>query len=117
MPMKEDLIEILGKENVFDDEETLRKYSSDHSFESPQTAALVVFAQNVEQVQEVIRYANEKEVPIVPSSSSLNLHGAAVSKKGGIILNFSRMNRIIEIDEAEKKIIMELPEGLIDLYL
>ena len=107
MPMKEDLIEILGKENVFDDEETLRKYSSDHSFESPQTAALVVFAQNVEQVQEVIRYANEKEVPVVPFSSGLNLHGAAVLKKGGILLNLSKMNRIVDIDEDNRLVVIE----------
>ena len=107
MHMKEDLIGILGKENVFDDEETLRKYSSDHSFESPQTSALVVFAQNIEQVQEVIRYANEKEVPIVPSSSSLNLHGSAVSKKGGILLNLLKMNQVIDVDEENRLVVIE----------
>jgi len=99
MSMKEDLIGILGKENVFDDEKTLRKYSSDQSFEIPQTADLVVFVQSVEQVQDVIKYANEKKIPVVPLSSGLNFHGAAIPKKGGILLNLSRINRIIDIDE------------------
>jgi FAD/FMN-containing dehydrogenase len=105
--MKEDLIGILGKENVFDDEKTLRKYSSDQSFEIPQTADLVVFVQSVEQVQDVIKYANEKKIPVVPLSSGLNFHGAAVPKKGGILLNLSRMNRIIDIDEDNWFVVIE----------
>jgi len=107
MPLKEDLIEILGKENVFDDEKTLRKYSSDQSIESSQTADLVVFAQSVEQVQEVIKYAIEKVVPVIPFSSELHLHGAAVSKKGGIILNLSKMNRVIDIDADNRLVVIE----------
>jgi len=107
MPMKEDLIGILGKENVFDDEKTLRKYSSDQSFEILQTADLVVFVQSVEQVKEVIKYANAKDVPVVSTSSGLNLHAAVVPKKGGILLNFSKMNRIIDIDEGNRLVVIE----------
>ena len=105
--MKENLIEILGKENVFDDKKTLRKYSSDQSFEIPQTADLVVFAQNVEQVQEVVKYGNRKKIPVVPFSSGLNLHGAAIPKKGGILLNLSKMNRIVDIDEDNWFVVIE----------
>ena len=105
--MKDDLTGILGKDNVFDDEETLKKYSSDQSFEIPQTADLVVFAQSVEQVQDVIKYANKKKIPVVPLSSGLNLHGAAVPKKGGILLNLSKMNRIIDIDEDNWFVVIE----------
>ena len=105
--MKEDLIEIFGKENVFDDEETLKKYSSDQSFEDPQMPDAVVFAQNVDQVQEVVKLANQKGVPVVPFSSGLNLHGAAIPKKGGIILNLSKMNRIIDIDKDNWFVVIE----------
>lgn len=107
MLMKDDLTGILGKENVFDDEKTLRKYSSDQSYEDPKLPDLVVFVQSVEQVQEVIKYANEKVIPVVPFSSGLNLLGAAVPKKGGILLNLSKMNRIIEIDEDNRLVTIE----------
>ena len=107
MSMKEDLTGIFGKENVFDDEETLKKYSSDQSFEDPQMPDAVVFAQNVDQVQEVVKLANQKGVPVVPFSSGLNLHGAAIPKKGGIILNLSKMNGIIDIDEDNRLVIIE----------
>ncbi len=98
MSMKEDLIGIFGKENAFDDGETLEKYSSDQSFEDPSMPDAVVFAKSVEQVQEVVKYANEKKIPVVPFSSGLNFHGAALPKKGGILLDLSKMNRILDID-------------------
>ena len=107
MPMKEDLIGILGKGNVFDDKELLKKYSSDQSFEDPQMPDMVVFAQSVEQVQDVVKYGNRKKSPVVPFSSGLNLHGAAIPKKGGILLNLSKMNRIVDIDEDNWFVVIE----------
>ena len=107
MSMKEDLIGILGKENVFDDEATLRKYASDQSFEDPHMPDLVVFVKGVEQVQAVVKYANQNKTSVVPFSASLNFHGAAIPKKGGILLNLSRMNRIIDIDEDNRLVVIE----------
>jgi FAD/FMN-containing dehydrogenase len=55
----------------------------------------------------VIKYANEKKIPVVPLSSGLNFHGAAVPKKGGILLNLSKMNRILDIDEDNWFVVIE----------
>jgi len=107
MSTKEDLTEIFGKENVSDDPEILKKYSSDQSFEDPHLPDLVVFAETVEQVQTVVRYANRHQTPVVPFSSGLNLHGAALPKNGGILLNLSKMNRIIDIDEDNWFVVIE----------
>ncbi len=107
MSMKNALIGILGKENIFDDEIILKKYSSDQSLEAPNMPDQVVFASSVEQVQEVVKYANQNKIPVVPFSSGLNLHGAAIPKKGGILLNLSKMNRIIDIDEDSWFVVIE----------
>ena len=79
----------------------------DQSFEPPGKPDAVAFATTVEQVQEVVRYANTAKIPLVPSSSGLNLHGACIPKAGGIVLNLSRMSRSIAIDQKNWFAIVE----------
>jgi len=99
MSLKDDLARILGSDAAFDAGDILKSATRDQSFELPGKPDAVAFARTVEQVQEVVRYANTTKTPIVPCSSGLNLHGACIPKAGGIILNLSRMNRGIAIDD------------------
>ena len=99
MSLKNDLSLILGSDAVFDAADSLKSASRDQSFEPPGKPDAVAFARTVEQVQEVVRYANTTKTPLIPWSSGLNLHGACIPKAGGIILNLSRMNRLIGIDD------------------
>jgi len=92
------LEKIAGKKNVLDDEATLKQFSQDQSFVSARRPDVVVYVEKVEQVQQIVRLANETRTPIVPFSSGLTLRGATIADQGGIILNMSRMNKIIEID-------------------
>jgi FAD/FMN-containing dehydrogenase len=98
MPIKRDLADIIKPGNVLDDEQTLAQYAADQSFVSPRRPDVVVFAESAAEVQAIVRYANATRVPIVPFSSGLNLHGAAIPKEGGIVLNLSRMNAILEVN-------------------
>ncbi len=99
MSLKKDLTNLLGSNAVFDDEETLRHYSRDQSFVPQCMPDAVAFPESVEQIQAIVAYANQTAVPLVPYSSGLNMHGGTVPKEGGVILNMSRMNRIIEVDQ------------------
>ena len=96
---KSKLEKIAGKKNVLDDEATLKQFSQDQSFVAPRRPDAVVYVDTVEKVQQIVKLANETLTPIVPFSSGLTLRGAAIPDQGGIILNMSRMNKIIEIDE------------------
>jgi len=107
MSLKSDLEKIVGSEFVKDDVETLIAYSHDQSFVSPSKPDFVVFPQKVEQVQEVVKLANQSNNLIVPYSSGLNFHGATIPQRGGIILNLSRMNKILEISENDWFVIVE----------
>ena len=100
--MKKELKNIVGKENVFDDQATLERYSRDQSFVRACRPDFVVLPKDTEEVQEVVKFANSRLVPIVPFSSGLNLHGGTIPHQGGIILNLSRMDRIIEINEYNR---------------
>ncbi len=107
MSITHDLTGILGSDNVSDDEEKLTPYSSDQSFVKACRPDALVFVETVEQVQEVVRYANKTKTPLIPYSSGLNLHGGTIPKQGGIILNLSRMNRILSVDEENWFVVIE----------
>ena len=57
----------------------------------------VVFVENTEQVQTVVKLANKYHIPIICRGAGTNVVGACVVEHGGIILNFSKMNKIINI--------------------
>ena len=100
MPLeRKRLIDIFGTERVFDDEKTLLEYAKDQSFSPARKPDFVVFAEKAEEVQRLMGLANETLSPVIPYSSGLNFHGAALPDHGGIILNLSRMNKILHIDE------------------
>lgn len=90
---------IISGDRVRDDAATLEKFSHDQSFAPARRPDLVVYPETVEEVQALVRYANEARVPITPFSSGLNLHGAAVPDQGGMLLNLSGMNKIPVLDE------------------
>ena len=60
---------------------------------------VVVFVEKTEQVQEILKFAYEKKIPVIPRGAGTNLVGACIVQNGGIILNFSKMNKILEINQ------------------
>jgi len=104
---KQKLLSIFGKDRVFDDEKTLLKYAQDQSFSPKRKPDFVVFAEKVEEIQQLVKLSNETLTPIIPYSSGLNFHGAALPDHGGIILNLSRMNRILQVDEQNWFVMVE----------
>ena len=101
MSLANDLKKIVPPEFVKVDSETLAAYSHDQSFVPTSNPDVVVCPQTVEHIQAIIRLANQTNTPITPYSSGLNLHGASIPQRGGILLNLSRMNTIIEVNEED----------------
>lgn len=58
----------------------------------------IVFVENIEQVQKVVKIANKQLTPIICRGAGTNTVGACVATHGGIILNFSKMDKILEIN-------------------
>jgi len=104
---KQQLEKIAGSGNVHDDEGTLNDYAEDQSFVQRRCPDMVVFVETVKQIQEVVKLANQTLTPVIPFSSGKNLHGAAIPDHGGIILNMSRMKKIVTIDEENLFAIVE----------
>jgi len=105
------LKEIVGEMNVKDNPADLYVYGSDSSVhESP--AWIVVRPTDVPQIQALVRYANEKKIPIVPRGSGSGMSGQAVPVHGGISLDMKRMNKILEINL--KDAYCQVEAGVID---
>lgn len=95
-----ELNKALPKENILSNEAERYVYSFDAS-NNQQNKALpdaVVFVENIEQVLKVVKIANEQMTPIICRGAGTNTVGACVPTHGGIVLNFSKMNKILEIN-------------------
>jgi len=107
MGLKQDLAEIVGPEYASDDPETLEKYSKDYSFVQPRRPSCVSYPKSTDEVQRIVKYANKHLIPITPRSSSVSFYGAGIPGEGGIIVDLTRMDKILEIDARNKKVKFE----------
>lgn len=103
MQIKEKLKQAVGTELVSDSPGTLKAYSKDYSLLPPGMPNYAVLPKSAEEVQKVIKIANEHLIPVIPCSSEVHFTGSTIPKQGGIILDLNRMNRIPEIDERNRK--------------
>ena len=92
---------ILGNPNVLTDYEDRYCYAYDATAigEALYLPDVVVLPENKEQICQIVRIANENNIPIVPRASGTNLVGGCIPLKGGIILHLSKMNKILNIDK------------------
>ena len=102
MSIREGLIELVGSENFTDAPEVLKAYATDLSLAPPGAPNYVVKAKKTEEVHQVVQFANEHSIPVVPVSSSAHFYGATIPKQGGIILDLTGMKQIFEIDKLNK---------------
>ena len=105
--LAKELNKVLPRENLLFDMEERYAYSFDASetqIANSKLADAVVFAQNIEQVQSVVKIANKYKTPIICRGAGTNTVGSCVPVNGGIVLNFSKMNKILEFNDQNMTI-------------
>jgi FAD/FMN-containing dehydrogenase len=107
MSIKGKLVEIVGAEDVSDSAEVLETYSKDSSLAPPGVPNYVVKPKDAQQIQKVVQLANENLMPVVPVSSQVHFNGAAIPRQGGIVIDLGRMNKVLEIDELNRRVRIE----------
>jgi hypothetical protein len=108
MSIKEKLSEIVGAGNFSDDPNVLKKYATDFSLGPPGAPSYLVKPRDAQEVQKIIQFANESAIPVVPVSSDVHFNGATIPKQGGIVLDLARMKKVLEIDEANRRVRIEV---------
>ncbi len=75
----------------------------------------VVFAESTSAVSRILRFAHTNKIPIVARGAGTNLSGGTVALQGGIVLEMSRMNRILSIDTENQRAVVQ--PGVVNLEL
>jgi glycolate oxidase len=102
-----ELREALGDVHVISEPEQLRVYECDGLTGHRATPELVVLPGSTEDVQAVLRACHREHVPFVARGAGTGLSGGATPVAGGVVVALSRMNRILEIDLASRRIVVE----------
>ncbi len=96
----------LGENQVVLDREHLSHFSYDATERQymPQVALL---PQSTEDVSRIMKCAFLHGIPVTPQGGRTGLSGGALPVRGGVVLSFTRLNRIVEIDEANMFAVVE----------
>jgi len=97
----------IGKINVLIDPELLKNYSTDQSIAKGVEPQLVVLPENTEMVSKIMKICYDFEIPITARSAGTGLVGGAIPTHGGIVMDMKKMNRIVQLDEANFQITVE----------
>jgi len=97
-----DLKKLLGPRSVLHEPEDLMLYEYDGSVEMARPDC-VVFPRSTEDVVEIVRLAGRHQIPIVGRGTGTGLSGGAIARNGGMIVSFSRMNRIVAVDAENQR--------------
>ena len=101
----ENLIEalqgLLKNEQVTVNETVRELHGRDESYHAASLPDIVVFPKSTEDVSNVMKLSKEYSVPVVPFGLGSSLEGHVIPSKGGITIDFSLMNKVLEVREND----------------
>ncbi len=109
---RERCIDLVGARGVLHRPEDLTLYEYDGGVDKHKPD-LVVFPRSTAEVAGLVRIAREFQVPFVGRGAGTGLSGGAIPRAGGIVIAFSRMNRILEIDLENERAVVQ--PGVVNL--
>jgi len=98
--------DVVGAAHVRQDEPSLVAYGMD-ALQRGRPADLVVLPGSTDEIAAVVGLCAEAGVPVVPRGAGTGYSGGAVPTEGGVVLSLERLNRILEIDEANLLAVVE----------
>jgi glycolate oxidase len=104
--IRQALVEIVGAQNYTDSLIDMVSFSYDASEHSGRPVC-AVWVDTAEQISKILQLANRKRIPVVPRGAGTGLSGMAVPIKGGIVLDLTRMNKIVRISIEDRLAIVQ----------
>jgi len=102
MNLRAELLRLVPDERrVSDGDSMLDQHASDLSYHPPHRPDAVVFPESTGEVAAVVAWANKRRVPIVPFGAGTSLEGHVIPLAGGISLDLTRLNRLIDVRPAD----------------
>lgn len=104
--ISQELRQLVDPGCYLDSPEDLINYSYDAYLPEARPDA-VLLPMNTEQVASIMRVAYRESIPVTPRGAGTNIVGGTVPMKGGLVLCFTRMNRILEIHPEDRYVVVE----------
>jgi len=104
---------IVGDDGLISQPEQLHTYECDGLTNFRVIPAAVLLPTSTEQVQATVRVCHKERIPFVARGSGTGLSGGALPIENGIVISLARMNRILEIDIPNARVVVE--PGVINL--
>jgi glycolate oxidase len=108
----ERIADLVGPRGYLDRPEDLKLYEYDGGVDKARPD-FVVFPRSTEEVASILRIAAEHGTPVVGRGAGTGLSGGSIPREGGIVIGFARMNRILEIDVANERAVVQ--PGVVNL--
>lgn len=96
------LDQILPERQIRTDADSLSHWGKDWTNGFTIAPSAVVFPESNAQVRDIVRYACEHHVALVPSGGRTGLSGGAVATRGEVVVSFDRMNRILDYSSRDR---------------
>lgn len=93
----EELRKLVGADNLSTGESQLNLHSEDQSFHEPHLPEVVVWPTEAQQVADILKLANEHNVPVTPWGVGSSLEGNPIPLHGGILMSFAKMDRVLQV--------------------
>jgi FAD/FMN-containing dehydrogenase len=98
----DELKTLLEPGKVLTDADSLEAYGKDWTKHFAPAPVAIAFPKSIEQVQAVVRWANQHKVALVPSGGRTGLSAGAVAANGEVVVSFDYMNQIVEFNEFDR---------------
>ena len=98
---------LVDPDKVRTDAESLDNWGKDWTKHFAPAPLAIVFPKTVEQVQAIVRFANEQKLALVPSGGRTGLSAAAVAANGEIVVSFDYMNQIGEFNAYDRTVVCQ----------
>ncbi|WP_313115460.1 FAD-binding oxidoreductase [Ectopseudomonas guguanensis] len=103
----EELKTLVEPGKVLTDADSLETYGKDWTKQFAPAPSAIVFPKTTEQVQAIVRWANQHKVALVPSGGRTGLSAAAVAANGEVVVSFDYMNRIVAFNEYDRTVVCQ----------
>ncbi len=103
----QELMELLPKEQIKTDSESLLTYGKDWTTYFDVKASAILFPRTTEEVAKIVRWARKHRVGLVPSGGRTGLSGAAVATNGEVVVSFEQMNKILSFNETDQMVVCQ----------
>jgi D-lactate dehydrogenase (cytochrome) len=113
--LTQNLVAIVGRENVLSKADELLVYECDGLPQHKHRPRAVVFPSSTEETSAIMRELARAQVPFTPRGAGTGLSGGALALNSGVVIEFARMRKILRID-AENRLAVVQP-GVVNLHV